>query len=213
MTHLIPSIELNIAEKLQDPDYRRKFFIAESSAEIARQLVRLRKLRKLSQKQLAEKAGMAQPRISKVERADYENWSFNTLRRLAEAMDARIRVLIEPAEDVLFQYQTIEKVSTVPGQNLRTAKENLPPVFDQSLPKISIDQVSRPTQNRTGGAYGLEVDRQQPRNIADPSASPGRTNLPADGRQGIGAPLPIPEVSVATRTPIGSASFTYAWDF
>ncbi len=33
---------------------------------------------------------MVQPRISKVERADYENWSFNTLRRLAEAMDARI---------------------------------------------------------------------------------------------------------------------------
>ena len=39
-----------------------------------------------------------------MERADYRNWSFNTLRRLAEAMDARIRVLIEPAEDVLHEY-------------------------------------------------------------------------------------------------------------
>ena len=123
MLHSTPSIDLNIAEKMQKPEYRRKFFIAETSAEIARQLVRLRKRRKLSQKQLAEKAGMVQPRISKVERADYENWSFNTLRRLAEAMDARIRVLIEPAEDILFEYGT---TGVEPGRYLRTANENLP---------------------------------------------------------------------------------------
>ncbi len=45
-----------------------------------------------------------QPAISRVESADYQNWSFNTLRRIAEAMDARIRVIIEPAEDVLAEY-------------------------------------------------------------------------------------------------------------
>lgn len=100
----LPSIDLRIEEKLQDREYRRRFFIAEASAEIARQLVRLRKRRNLSQRQLADEVGMKQPHISQVERADYANWSFNTLRRLAEAMDARIRVLIEPAEDVLDEY-------------------------------------------------------------------------------------------------------------
>jgi predicted XRE-type DNA-binding protein len=101
MPDSLPSIDLNLPQKMRDKGYRQRFFIAESSAEIARQLVRLRKRRSLSQSQLAKMADMAQPRISKVERADYRNWSFNTLRRLAEAMDARIRVVIEPAEDIL----------------------------------------------------------------------------------------------------------------
>lgn len=104
MADSLPSIELKLPEKLRDKEYRQKFFIAEASAEIARQLVKLRKRRHLSQRELAGQVGMQQPRISQVERADYMNWSFNTLRRLAEAMDARIRVTIEPAEDILVEY-------------------------------------------------------------------------------------------------------------
>lgn len=50
--------------------------------------------------------GTRQPAISRVEKADYQNWSFNTLRKIADAQDARIRVSIEPAEDILKEYET-----------------------------------------------------------------------------------------------------------
>jgi transcriptional regulator with XRE-family HTH domain len=101
----LPSIDLGLAKKLKDKNYRQSFFLAESSALIAKQLIALRKRRGLNQTQVADIAGTGQPAISRVERADYRNWSFNTLRKLAEAMDARIRVYIEPSEDVLSEYE------------------------------------------------------------------------------------------------------------
>jgi len=105
----LPSIDLNIVERLKrDPAFRQRFFLAESSAKIAQQLIALRKRRELSQAQLAEKLGTQQPAISRVESADYRNWSYNTLRKVAEALDARLRVYIEPSEDVFKEYEDEE---------------------------------------------------------------------------------------------------------
>lgn len=108
MSGMLPSIDLGLVRKLQDRGYRQSFFIAESSALIAKQLIQLRKRRGLNQKQVAEALDTGQPAISRVERADYRNWSFNTLRRLAEALDARLRIYIEPSEDVLPEYEEEE---------------------------------------------------------------------------------------------------------
>jgi transcriptional regulator with XRE-family HTH domain len=102
----LPSIDTNIADKLRaDREFRQQFFYAEASVKIAQQLIALRKRRHLNQMQVAEMLGTGQPAISRVESADYRNWSFNTLRRLAEAMDARLRVSIEPFEDVIEEYE------------------------------------------------------------------------------------------------------------
>ena len=104
MAEIAHSIDLNLEEKLRDRSYRQKFFLAESSARIAAQLIALRKLRGLSQKEVADIIGTQQPAISRAEQADYQNWSFTTLRGIADALDARIRVLIEPSEDVTKEY-------------------------------------------------------------------------------------------------------------
>lgn len=101
----LPSIDMNIVERLKsDHEFRREYFLAESSGMIARQLITLRKRRGLSQHQVADELNTKQPAVSRVESADYRNWSFNTLRKLAEALDARLRVYIEPFEDVLGDY-------------------------------------------------------------------------------------------------------------
>jgi transcriptional regulator with XRE-family HTH domain len=113
MSDSLPSIDLDLVTKLQDPNYRQAFFIAESSALIAKQLIELRKRRGLNQTQVAAALATGQPVISRVERSDYRNWSFNTLRRLAEAMDARLRVYIEPSEDVLNEYKVEEDGDTL----------------------------------------------------------------------------------------------------
>jgi transcriptional regulator with XRE-family HTH domain len=104
-------IDLGIPRKLRDREYRRKFFLAETSARIAAQLISLRKRRQLNQSQVANLAGTAQPAISRAERADYQSWSFKTLRSIADALDARIRVTIEPAEDVLHEYERAPVIS------------------------------------------------------------------------------------------------------
>jgi transcriptional regulator with XRE-family HTH domain len=97
-------IDLELPLKLQDPAYRERFFLAEASAEIARQLIALRKRRGLSQVELAAAANTQQPAVSRAEQADYHNWSFNALRKLTNAMGGRLRVVIEPWEDVIGEY-------------------------------------------------------------------------------------------------------------
>lgn len=144
MPNSLPSIDLQIAKKLRDdPAYRRKFFLAETSANIARQLIVLRKRRGLSQKDVADLTKTGQPAISRVERADYHNWSFNTLRKLCESMDARLRVFIEPSEDVLVEYEREEAVNK---SSARLADQNQPDDLlpEQSEPKATVPEVKPP---------------------------------------------------------------------
>jgi len=105
------TIDLNLIEELRDPDFARRFFTAELSADIARQLIELRKRRGLNQKEVAELADTKQPAISRAEQADYQNWSFKTLRAIADALKARIRVLIQPYEDVINEYEVPRNAS------------------------------------------------------------------------------------------------------
>jgi transcriptional regulator with XRE-family HTH domain len=97
-------VDLNLPAKLQDREYRQQYFLAESSAQIAAQIIALRKRRGLNQQEVAKMVGTRQSAISRVEQADYQNWSFKTLRSIADALDARIRVAIQPSEDVLREY-------------------------------------------------------------------------------------------------------------
>lgn len=105
MAEIGQSIELRLSEKLKDREYRRRYFVAEASTKIAEQIISLRKKRGLSQKEVAKLVETGQPAISRAEQADYQNWSLRTLRGIADALDARLRVIIEPAEDVLSEYE------------------------------------------------------------------------------------------------------------
>jgi transcriptional regulator with XRE-family HTH domain len=67
-------------------------------------LITLRKRRGLNQTEVAEQAGTKQPAISRAEQADYQNRKLETLRAIVEALDGRLRVIIEAAEDVLAEY-------------------------------------------------------------------------------------------------------------
>lgn len=113
-------ITLNLAGKLRHRAYREEYFVAESSAHIAKQLIALRKRRNLSQAEVAELIGTKQPAISRIERADYHNRSLSALQSIAKALDARVTVYIEPSEDVLGEYETSNEVATVEssGTNL-----------------------------------------------------------------------------------------------
>jgi transcriptional regulator with XRE-family HTH domain len=124
MVEVAHSIDLNLPDKLGDREYRQKFFLAESSAQIAAQLIALRKRRDLNQQQVAELIGTQQPAISRIEKADYQSWSFNVLRKIADALDARIRVFIEPSEDIIGEYDennAISEIEHVPVSEIEIA--------------------------------------------------------------------------------------------
>jgi transcriptional regulator with XRE-family HTH domain len=152
-------VELNIPDQLKDRTFRQKFFLAESSARIAQQLIALRKKRGLNQQQVAEMIGTHQPAISRVEKADYQNWSFNTLRNIADALDARIRVYIEPSEDILREYENAEQTESPEEPELETAaavygiapmSTSLAPIsVSPGLPGVIIDNLFGPVRANT----------------------------------------------------------------
>lgn len=60
-------------------------------------VLRLRRLRGLTQEQLAERMGTKQPAIARLERG-HDNTTLKTLVAVAEALDATVRIDLDPVE-------------------------------------------------------------------------------------------------------------------
>lgn len=106
-------IKLNLAEKLKKRAYRSAFFRARAQDDTAANIRTLREKRQLSQIKLAELSGMKQSAISRIEQAKYSSWTYRTLQRVAEALNARLVVIFEPAEDVIARYEAMENFQSL----------------------------------------------------------------------------------------------------
>ncbi len=82
-------IKARLAAKLNNLTFRRRFFRLRAQEETAQHIRELRERRKLRQVDLAKRAGMKQSAVSRIEQASYSAWSYKTLLRIAEALDAQ----------------------------------------------------------------------------------------------------------------------------
>jgi transcriptional regulator with XRE-family HTH domain len=121
---MLSPIKLRISQKLKDKRYRDKFFRGQAQDEIACALKAARKKRGLTQPELEELSGMKQSAISRIEQSSYSRWNFTTLLRLAEALDLRVRVLFDCAEDVIHEYERRERaqIRTTASEVQRSAE-------------------------------------------------------------------------------------------
>lgn len=120
-----------LATELKQPSFRRRFFRAQAEEEIAQQIRELRETRKLRQVDLAAKAAMKQSAVSRIEQASYSAWTFKTLLRVAEALDAQLRVAFEAAEDVIARYEAEELANSVEPEQSRVRRQVLQPTMGQ----------------------------------------------------------------------------------
>lgn len=72
---------------LRDDAYAYAYAFEMQNFLLATQIKRLRQAQRMSQKELAERAGMKQARISLMESGDYSQWSVATLRKIARALN------------------------------------------------------------------------------------------------------------------------------
>jgi transcriptional regulator with XRE-family HTH domain len=107
------SIDLRIAYRLRDADFRREWFRAELEAMVPRLFRSLRERRDLTQNKLAEITGMKQSAISRFEVSTDAKWNFETLQTMAEAMDSRLYIGLEPAEDVIERVEREERRAAI----------------------------------------------------------------------------------------------------
>jgi transcriptional regulator with XRE-family HTH domain len=84
-----------LEKQLRDPDFAERFKRAGEAWDVALQIAALREKAGLSQKDLARKLRTSQQQISRLESPSYEGHSLSMLRRVAEALDATVRVVFE----------------------------------------------------------------------------------------------------------------------
>src|SRR6266487_2703636 len=87
-----------LAEQMQDEAFAARFQQAGEAWDVALQLAALREQAGLTQAELAARLKTSQQQISRLESPAYEGHSLSMLRRVAKALHARIRIVLE-AED------------------------------------------------------------------------------------------------------------------
>src|SRR5438874_13693904 len=85
-----------LAEQMEDPSFAARFKQAGEAWDVALQLTALREQAGLSQAELARKLKTTQQQISRLESPGYEGHSLRMLRRVAKALRARLRIVLEP---------------------------------------------------------------------------------------------------------------------
>jgi len=85
-----------LEEQLQDPAFAERFAKAGEAWEVALQITALRQAAGLSQKELAQKLKTSQQSISRLESPAYEGHSLAMLRRVADALGARLHISMTP---------------------------------------------------------------------------------------------------------------------
>jgi transcriptional regulator with XRE-family HTH domain len=86
-----------LEDQLKDPSFAERFKSAGEAWDVALQIAALRQQAGLSQKDLAKLLKTSQQQISRLESPGYEGHSLSTLRRVAEVLHARVRIVFEPA--------------------------------------------------------------------------------------------------------------------
>ena len=84
-------------ELLSDPATRAAYNALEAEDQLIRQLIDLRIERGLSQRELAQRAGLQQSALARMESG--KTARLKTLRRVAEALGAEVRIEIVPKPD------------------------------------------------------------------------------------------------------------------
>ena len=90
------NFDIYLEEQLADLDMAARFENAGEAWDVALQITELRQRAGLSQKELAQILHTSQQQISRLESSGYEGHSLSTLRRVADALHAKVRIVFEP---------------------------------------------------------------------------------------------------------------------
>ena len=88
-----------LSEQLKDEEFRKEYETIQPEMDVIRAIVDARTSQNLTQKELAERTGINQADISKLENGT-RNPSVNLLKRLAEGMGMALRIEFVPKQRI-----------------------------------------------------------------------------------------------------------------
>lgn len=90
-------LKKRLAERLKDPDFRQEWIDSELEYVIAHNIIKLRKEKKITQKQLATVLKTQQSVISRIENAD-QNITIGNLKEIAKALNVSVLDIFQVEE-------------------------------------------------------------------------------------------------------------------
>ena len=87
--------EMHLAEHMNDPAFRTEWETLQPALAVAQAMIDAREQSGMTQQQLAEKTGIAQGDISRLEKGS-ANPSVRTLQRLAKGMGMTLKIEFQP---------------------------------------------------------------------------------------------------------------------
>jgi transcriptional regulator with XRE-family HTH domain len=90
-----------LLEKFADKEYRDTFVQEYIFSRIPLKIKTMRDAREMSQQELGQKAGIAQPWVSKLEDPSYGRLTLSTLLKIASALDVALHVDFVPFSEIL----------------------------------------------------------------------------------------------------------------
>lgn len=88
--------EKYLEEQLKRPEFREAYEELEDEYEVAKQVIRYRLNRNLTQAQLAKLVGTSQPAIARLESGNHRNLTLGFLSRVARALEMRSEMRFRP---------------------------------------------------------------------------------------------------------------------
>lgn len=88
-----------LSEQLKDEEFRKEYEAIQPEMDVIRAIVDARTSQNLTQKELAERTGINQADISKLENGT-RNPSINLLKRLADGMGMTLRIEFVPKQQI-----------------------------------------------------------------------------------------------------------------
>ncbi len=85
-------------KRMSDPDFAREYEALQPEFSVVRAIIEARTSQNMTQKELAEKTGIAQTEISRLENGT-RNPSIRLLQRLAEGMNMVLNISFTPKQD------------------------------------------------------------------------------------------------------------------
>ncbi|MFH2139101.1 MAG: helix-turn-helix transcriptional regulator [Candidatus Omnitrophota bacterium] len=92
----IKKVDLHLSEKLKDPYFNELYELEQQKLDIVKRIIGYRIQHKLTQEQLAKKAGVTQQHISKIENGEFS--SILTLEKILLLIGLTVKIKVVPLD-------------------------------------------------------------------------------------------------------------------
>lgn len=89
------SFKKHLAEQMKKPAFKKAWHDLDSEFELLGSMIKAREKSGLSQSELSRRTGIKQPAISRLEKGGYTKATVETLKKIANALGARLVIKLE----------------------------------------------------------------------------------------------------------------------